>query len=115
MTEGFMRTCEHCAAGLEEPFRFCPWCGAPQRLKLVEHFRAHPTIEESHTALRVSRYLTETRHTRFSVWSESRVEAAISVDDDEAERLGRFLLGTRPRPHGALRRTARALRDALQV
>jgi hypothetical protein len=37
----------------------------------------------------------ETRHVRFSVWSEagrtSRAEAAVSLADEEAERLARFL------------------------
>jgi hypothetical protein len=85
-------------------FRYCPWCAAPQRLKLVEFFRARPGEEE--TALRVSRYLhddLEERHVRFSIWSSERVEAAVSIDDDEAARLGRFLLDTAPEPRSAFR------------
>ena len=54
-------------------------------------------------ALRVSRYLhddLEERHVRFSIWEASpdkaRVEAAVSLEDDEAERLGQFLLDSAP-------------------
>ena len=46
----------------------------------------------------MSRYLgsaADERHVRFSIWNESgTAEAAVSGDDAEAERLGRFLLGT---------------------
>jgi hypothetical protein len=88
-----------------DAFRYCPWCAAPQRLKLVEFFRTR----ETDGALRVSRYLhdeLDERHVRFSIWSSSpeqaRVEAAVSLEDDEADRLGRFLLDTAPaaRRHG---------------
>jgi hypothetical protein len=92
-----MRPCASCRAEVEERFRFCPWCGAAQRVKLVEFFRAHPGLEgEKGKALRVSRYLAGAlRHVRFSVWIESargaRAEAAVSLDEEEAERLVRFL------------------------
>jgi hypothetical protein len=85
---------------VEAAFRFCPWCGHAQRLKLTEFFFGHAGIEgDSRRALRVSRYLgdeAEERHVRFSVWSEAanartRVEAAVSLDEDEAERVARFL------------------------
>jgi hypothetical protein len=95
-------------------YRFCPWCAAPQRSKLVEFFRAHPLLEgDRGKALRVSRYLgseADERHVRFSVWSEEgEVVAAVSLDDAEAERLAGFLAGTRA--HGPRRgRTARLLR-----
>ena len=70
--------------------------------KLVEFFRAHP--RDADKALRVSRYLTDDPHVRFSVWDESGVAtAAISLDEAEAERLARFL--ARP--------VARSLRDRL--
>jgi hypothetical protein len=76
---------------LAASFRFCPWCAAPQRRKLVEFFRAHPRDEGK--ALRVSRYLTEEPHVRFSVWSPDGVaEAAVSLDEREAGRLADFLL-----------------------
>ena len=93
-----MRGCPTCRGELEERFRFCPWCGAPQRVKIVDFFHAHPLIEQDRgKALRVSRYLggDVVRHVRFSVWNEAgrtaRAEAAVSLDEDEAERLGRFL------------------------
>jgi hypothetical protein len=81
--------CQACGEPVEAMFRFCPWCAAPTRAKLVEFFRA--IDDERGRALRVSRYLNE-RHVRFSVWDESgRAEAALSIPDDEAERLADFL------------------------
>jgi hypothetical protein len=81
--------------------RFCPWCAAPQRLKIVNFFRGHAEIEgDRGKALRVSRYLGEAaeRHVRFSVWDDAgetaRATAAVSLDDEEAARLARFLLET---------------------
>ena len=90
-----MAPCAQCGGEVEERCRYCPWCAAPQRRKLVEFFRAH---ERDHgKALRVSRYLDE-RHVRFSVWDESgRAEAAVSLDEREAGRLARFLGPARPR------------------
>ena len=64
-----MRVCAECGGELEAAHRFCPWCAAPQRRKLVEFFRAHP--RDAGQALRVSRYLTEDPHVRFSVWSSA--------------------------------------------
>ena len=70
-------------------YRYCPWCAAPQRRKLVEFFRG--ADGDSRMALRVSRYLPE-RRVRFSVWDETgRVRGAVSLDDDEAARVGEFL------------------------
>lgn len=84
-----MHECGRCGGSIEQRYRFCPWCAAPQRRKLVEFFRG--TGDEAGKALRVSRYLAE-RHVRFSVWDESGVaEAAVSVDEDQAERLAAFL------------------------
>ena len=103
-----MAPCAHCGGEIEERYRYCPWCAAPQRRKLVEFFRAH---ERDHgRALRVSRYLDE-RHVRFSVWDESgRAEAAVSLDEREAERLARFLGPPRPR-----QRTIDALLETLRL
>jgi hypothetical protein len=88
-----------------DAFRFCPWCAAPQRLKLVEFFRsAH--FEEPDKSLRVSCYLhdeLDERHVRFSIWHDARVDAAVSLEDDEAERLRRFLLDTAPPQRNPLR------------
>jgi hypothetical protein len=94
-----MAGCKHCGAGIESAFRFCPWCGHAQRLKVTEFFFGHAAIEGARRALRVSRYLgdeADERHVRFSVWSDSgpgqtKVEAAVSLDEDEAERVARFL------------------------
>ena len=113
-----MQACGRCGNRIDGRYRFCPWCAAPLRSKLVEFFRPHPDIEDDHArALRVSRYLgvrQEERHVRFSVWNEDGVaESAISLDEGEADRLARFLLepsGRRHRPRtvwdrlGTLRR-----------
>jgi hypothetical protein len=95
-----MTSCGQCGGDVEAAFRFCPWCGHVQRLKLTEFFFGHGAIEgEARRALRISRYLgedAERRHVRFSVWSEAvpgktTVEAAVSLDDDEADRVVQFL------------------------
>lgn len=93
-----MHKCTSCGGSVETSFRFCPWCAAPQRRKLTEFFRPHPGIEADRgRALRVSRYLApdSLRHVRFSVWSGDpdapRADAAVSLDEDEAGRLMRFL------------------------
>ena len=98
-----MRVCAECGGELEAAYRFCPWCASPQRRKLVEFFRAHP--RDQGKALRVSRYLTEDPHVRFSVWSPDGVaEAAVSLEEDEAERLGAFLAASQVRRPGAVER-----------
>jgi hypothetical protein len=103
-----MRECRQCGGELEPRFRFCPWCAAPQRSKLVEFFRAHPLIRGD-GALRVSRYVgaaEEERHVRFSVWNPTgEAQAAVSLDEDEAERLGRFLLDSGRRVPSRRRRS----------
>ncbi len=93
--------CRQCGGSLDEAFRFCPWCAAPMRSKLVEFFRPHPLVEsDAGRALRVSRYLgpgAAERHVRFSVWNEDgTAEAAVSLDEGEARRLARFVAGTAP-------------------
>jgi hypothetical protein len=88
--------CAHCTGPVEEEHRFCPWCAAPQRRKLVEFFAPHP--RDLGKALRVSRYLGDEPHVRFSVWDETGVaEGAVSLEEDEAERLAAFLRAGRPR------------------
>ena len=85
-----MRVCAECGGELATAFRFCPWCAAPQRSKLVEFFRGHP--RDQGRALRVSRYLSKDPQVRFSVWGPDGVaQAAVSLEDDEAERLADFL------------------------
>jgi len=90
-----MLQCAHCEGEVAVEYRFCPWCAAPQRRKLVEFF---PGVDEdTGRALRVSRYLPE-RRVRFSVWDESgTARAAVSVDEDEASRLAGFLAEPRMR------------------
>ena len=96
-----MRDCTECGGPVDARFHYCPWCSAPQRRKLVEFFRPHGSLETDRgKALRVSRYFgtsASERHVRFSVWNESgRAEAAVSLDDEETERLAHFILA-----HGA--------------
>ena len=84
-----MARCAHCGAETDARYRFCPWCAAPQRRKLVEFFRG--VDDDERRALRVSRYLPE-RRVRFSVWDETgTARAAVSLDDEEAARLAAYL------------------------
>lgn len=110
-----MRRCSHCGGALEARFRFCPFCAAPQRTKLVEFFTRHPDVPAgSAEALRASRYF-ETEETpsqyRLSIWSGDRADAAISLDDAEAARLSRFLAP----PAGQRRRLLDELRASFRV
>jgi len=90
-----MAPCARCGEHVDERFRFCPWCAARQRSKIVEFFSPHP--RDAGKALRVSRYLTDDPHVRFSVWNETGVaEGAVSLTQDEATRLARFLKPVRP-------------------
>jgi hypothetical protein len=86
--------CRHCGGELAGQFRYCPWCAAPLRRKLVEFFRGVDADERK--ALRVSRYLPE-RRVRFSVWDETgTARAAVSLDEDEAARLAAYLAAPPP-------------------
>jgi hypothetical protein len=90
-----MRECSSCRSAFDERFRFCPWCGAAQRLKIVEYFGGLPVAAgDKGKGLRVPRYLTAPGHVRFSVWSVGQVDAAVSIDEEEARRLASFLRGT---------------------
>jgi hypothetical protein len=98
-----MRACWQCGNGVEDRFRFCPWCAASQRTKLVEFFAPHPGMPGDRAkALRVSRYLeSEERpaQLRFSIWEHDRAEAAVSLTEEEAARLASFVrLPVRRRP-----------------
>ena len=96
-----MHACRQCGGSIGNAFRYCPWCAAPQRAKLVEFFPG--TGEDSRKALRVSHYIEE-GHVRFSVWDETgTAEAAVSVDEAEARRLATFL-GTHDRLGSLLER-----------
>lgn len=84
-----MTHCRVCGSETNDEFRFCPWCATPQRRKLVEFFRGVDT--DPVRALRVSRYVPE-KLVRFSVWDETgTVRAAVSLDEDEASRLAKFV------------------------
>lgn len=61
----------------------------------MEFFSPHP--RDAGKALRVSRYLTDDPHVRFSVWNETGVaESAVSLTQQEAARLARFLKPVKP-------------------
>jgi hypothetical protein len=95
-----MPVCGSCASEVEARFRYCPWCAAPVRRKLVEFFPARPFAGESGKALRVSRYFPdsgEPGHVRFSVWNETGVaEAVVSLDEADAARLADFVRESAP-------------------
>jgi hypothetical protein len=93
--------CPSCAEPVDRRHRFCPWCAAPLRRKLVEFFSPHADIPGDAVALRVSRYLGgdgDERHTRLSIWDRERAVSAISLDDAEAARLAAFLADRSPQP-----------------
>ena len=111
-----MHPCVQCSREIADEFRFCPHCGAAQRSKIVEYFRGHPDLGDG--GLRVSAYLMSPRHLRLSIWRNERADAALSLDPDEAHRLGRFLLAVTPqrgvsRVGRSLRRSAHALQEAV--
>ena len=95
-----MARCSHCEAEVAGEFRYCPWCAAPQRRKLVEFFRG--ADGDAHRALRISHYVPEER-VRFSVWDETgTARAAVSLDEGEAARVAEFLSRRPARRHGLL-------------
>ena len=109
-----MRTCRHCGNVVEDSYRYCPWCSAPQRRKLVEFFAPHPLVErDASKALRVSRYVGDDvtpAQVRFSIWDVDQAEAAVSLSPDEAARVAEFL-----RPPQARRPLFDQLRDTLRL
>jgi hypothetical protein len=112
---GGVKTCRQCGNGVEDRFRYCPWCAAPQRRKLVEFFAPHPLVEgDAAKALRVSRYFGDDdtpAQVRFSIWSVETAEAAVSLSNDEAARVAAFLAPP-PRPR---RQLLDQLRDSLRL
>jgi hypothetical protein len=100
--------CVHCGREVQAEFRYCPWCGAVQRRKIVDFFSGHPRIDPGRT-LRVSRYVRtrdQEPHVRFSIWDEhGEARGVVSLDDREAERLTVFL---------RMARRTRRLRDAVE-
>jgi hypothetical protein len=105
-----MSQCARCGGETDARHRYCPWCAAPQRRKLVEFFRG--ADEDERRALRVSRYLPE-RRVRFSVWDETgTARAAVSLDDEEAGRLAAYLA---PGPHPPRPRLLDELRTLVRL
>jgi hypothetical protein len=77
-----VHTCRHCGSGVEDRFRYCPWCAVPQRRKLVEFFAPHPGLPgDARKALRVTRYFGD----------EDSADAAVSLTEEEAERVAAFI------------------------
>jgi hypothetical protein len=105
-----VRPCRSCGKQVDVGFRFCPWCATPLRRKLVEFFQPHE--RDDGRALRVSWYLDDDPQVRFSVWDEDgRAAAAISLDEEEAKRLGALLTRRAVgRPRSISERLVRALR-----
>ena len=103
--------CTVCGEEVEARFRFCPWCGAAQRRKVVEFFWPH--ANSAGRALRVSRYFGDEPQVRFSVWDDGVARAAVSLDDEEALRLADFVRrsegGAAPRPVSASEGTTQTL------
>jgi hypothetical protein len=87
--------CRRCGRDVEDRYRFCPWCAAPQRTKVVEFFAPHDAVAaDAHKGLRVSRYFGHEdtpAQLRFSIWSGESADAVISLSTEEAERLSRFV------------------------
>jgi hypothetical protein len=84
-----MNECRRCAEEVDREFRYCPWCGAPLRIKVTELFGG-----ADGKALRVSRYFGDEdtpAQLRFSIWSGESADAVISLSTEEAERLSRFV------------------------
>jgi hypothetical protein len=107
--EARLRECGKCGGEVEQRYRFCPWCAAPQRLKVTELFFGDGGL------LRVSRYYDapgQRAHLRVSVWNEGgEAQGVVSLDDADANKLGAFLRDTAP---PAQDRGLRSLLDRLR-
>ena len=111
--------CPRC--GMKQPMehQFCVSCGErlPREMlrasgpKVSRWFLSIPVAPDDppSAALRVSRYLEEieittsdgsvrvpSHHVRFSIWVNDRAVAAVSIPDDEADRLAQFLVAWIP-------------------
>jgi hypothetical protein len=89
--------CRSCGQPIEREHRFCPWCAAPQRHKVVALFPPHPDVDASGRGLRVSRYFDPADgppHTRMSIYGpDERIAGVVALDDDATNDLARFLEG----------------------
>jgi hypothetical protein len=87
--------CRRCGQAIEREHRFCPWCAAPQRRKVVAVFPPHPEVNASGRGLRVSRYFDPVDgppHTRISIYGpDERIAGVVALDDDSTNDLARFL------------------------
>ena len=106
--------CPSC--GMRQPMehRYCVSCGTklPREMlraagpKVSRWFLTIPVAPDDppSAALRASRYLEEieittaegsvrvpSHHVRFSIWVDDHAVAAVSISDDEADRLAQFL------------------------
>jgi zinc-ribbon domain len=122
--------CPTCGVRQPDEHRFCFSCGARLPLELTGRhgpkesrwFLSVPVLPEDplRGALRVSRYLEEfeattpegsvlvpSHHVRFPVWVDDAVVTAISLPDDEATKLGEFLLAQVTETQPAQARSAR--------
>jgi hypothetical protein len=120
--------CPSCGSGQPSEHRFCSSCGErlpaellrPTGPKVSRWFLSIPVAPDdpASAALRVSRYLEEveittsdgsvrvpSHHVRFSIWINDRAVAAISVPEDEADRLAEFLTAWIPEGGDAPRDT----------
>lgn len=108
--------CPRCGVEQPQDHGFCSSCGErlpagsrPRRPKVSRWFWSIPVVAEDDPglALRVSRYVEEfelhtdegtvripNHHVRVSIWQDDRVVAALSLPDDEAEELAKFLEGS---------------------
>jgi hypothetical protein len=81
---------------------------------VVELFAPHPAVEaDSAKALRISRYFGDEdapAHVRFSIWAVDAAEAAVSLTEEEAERVAEFL-----HPPARRRPLLSELRDTLRL
>lgn len=121
--------CPQCGVRQPDDHRFCFSCGRqlPHDLvafpggKVSRWFLAVPIEpdERPGSALRVTRYAKElvvesaegtvvvpANHVRLSFWVEDQVVCGLSLADDEAESLAKFLLGTSSDPRGTPRANA---------
>jgi hypothetical protein len=107
--------CPSCGFGQPDEHRFCISCGVPlpqdllpeRGRKITGLFPGIPTHwdDPAEPGLRVSRYTRDLEvegsegrvvipghHVRFSIWVIDRPVCAMSLPDEQSERLGRFLL-----------------------
>jgi hypothetical protein len=106
--------CPSCGFHQPDEHRYCISCGArlptdllhPRAPKVTQLFAGMPThpSDAPEPMLRVSRYVDDVvfesaegsvtipgRHVRLSVWVTDRAECAISLSEEEANRLSLFL------------------------